>query len=63
MRLACETCGRPYLAEPGFDGVQLMPSPDGLTRLLMQADRVAEAELDALVRKIAAVLETRPRLW
>jgi len=60
MHLACETCGRPYLAEPGFDGVQLVPSPDALTRLLMQADRVAETEFDALVRKIAAVLETRP---
>jgi hypothetical protein len=59
MHLACETCGRTYLAEPAFDGVQLVPSPDALTRLLMEADRVAESELNALVRKIAAVLESR----
>lgn len=61
MHLACETCGRTYPAEPGFDGVQLVPSPDALTRLLMEADRVVETEFDALVRRIAAVLETRPR--
>lgn len=60
MHLACETCGRTYLAEPGFDGVQLFPSPDALTRLLMEADRVVETEFDALVRKIAAVLQNRP---
>jgi hypothetical protein len=60
MYMACETCGRPLMAEPDFDGVQLLPSPDSLTRLLMQADRVVETEFAALVRKIAAALESRP---
>ena len=60
MHMACETCGRALVAEPGFGGVQLIPSPDSLTRLLMQADRVVEAEFHALVRKIAAALESRP---
>ncbi|HLY89533.1 MAG TPA: hypothetical protein VKQ27_11170 [Acetobacteraceae bacterium] len=48
------------MAEPEFGGVQLFPSPDSLTRLLMQADRVVETEFNALVRKIAAALESRP---
>ena len=60
MYTACETCGRPLMAEPEFGGVQLFPSPDSLTRLLMQADRVVDTEFDALVRQIAAALESRP---
>jgi hypothetical protein len=60
MYMACETCGRTLVAEPEFGGVQFFPSPDSLTRLLMQADRVVEAEFHALARKIAAVLESRP---
>jgi hypothetical protein len=59
MRLACETCGRSYVAEPQFDGVQLFPSPDALTQLLMQADRVVATEFDTLVRRIATVLAGR----
>jgi hypothetical protein len=59
MFMACETCGRTLMAEPEFGGVQLLPSPDSLTRLLMQADRVVETDFAALVRKIATVLESR----
>lgn len=60
MYTACETCGRPLMAEQELGGVQLFPSPDSLTRLLMQADRVVETEFNALVHKIAAALESRP---
>ena len=37
--------------------LRLLSPPDPLTRLLMEADGVSEADLDALVRKVATALQ------
>jgi hypothetical protein len=44
----------------GNDGeLQLIPSPDELTRLLMQADRVTASDFDALVRQVSEAIGNR----
>jgi hypothetical protein len=47
--------------EPEFEcsPLRLASPPDSLTRLLMDADGVMEAELDALARRIAEILANR----
>jgi hypothetical protein len=42
--------------------LRLVPPRDPLTRLLMEADGVTDAALDALVRNIAKVIAHRHRL-
>lgn len=59
MQIACSSCG---CAEAQFSGLRLVPDPDELTRLLMRADRVTDADFALLVRKISEAIEGR-RVW
>jgi hypothetical protein len=49
----------PRRCEPPSCELRLAGPPDALTRLLMEADGVTEADFDALLRRIAVALAGR----
>jgi hypothetical protein len=59
MLIACNSNRSAAGADGQFGGLRLAPSPDELTRLLMKADRVTDADFDALVRQVSTAIDKR----
>jgi hypothetical protein len=59
MLIACNSNGSAQETEGRFGGLRLVPSPDELTRLLMQADRVTDSDFNALVRQVTKAIGNR----
>jgi hypothetical protein len=59
MLIACNSNHSADCAKGQFSGLRLVPSPDELTRLLMEADRVTDSDFDVLVRQVSKAIRSR----